>query len=717
MAFETRELVQLDQPVSKQTWTLSSDVLDFTPDDALHHLAAELVAESDVIESCPPKKKLSGATIDMLRRLKVVWVRYCQTMALRDPEGYACPLTVLRDGPAKKYMIFFAWYCMNYPARRLNSYDSKWRALRCLFFFEFDSVINPTISRHVNNYIRKELCEKFNLLEGTRPKRELGPVGLYSLLDYHWTLDREIFKHERERLQVATVLLFISYTSLRPGSLVESNCYRGTNQSLQYKDVRVFLLRADNENASVLVLELDAWLQKGKRHRAELTTFTMYEQPGNLILCPVTHFLGLAFADVAFRNEKLTPENIRTLQVPKDQGKLQIKFKDEVSEVPIFRRVEQTAFGPRISAERAMPYNTLHFAVGRLGQRGGCDFALHPYAIRRYVATTMDASGVSTAQLCLSLGHAGADTFRKHYQSRRVTVDVQSCFLGTRSRADLIKAASETYTRRHPDLPQRPPEEEKQQISRDSQLCDMREKRQQLKDLLTAKYGGLKRARQSSTCEDLIQKWDRYSRDIMKRSRTLKKKSHREALYTFHDNADVLEVDAQLNGRTTCKASTLEPTLETVDHQILERRRFAALVEEARNTEIEQAALGRIVTVAVRTLVQLCGRYECRLSKKPSVKLTISTPKPKLTLLPPKPTLLLPSTICLLCYGDRSRPIDQRTYPFACRFSLKRHLVSCHEPHFPTQPFTCPHELCGATLNGSFVQFQSHATRVHGATL
>lgn len=97
----------------------------------------------------------------------------------------------------------------------------------------------------------------------------------------------------------------IAYTSSRPGAIIESGCYSGTNEALRYKDVRVTVVRNPDEiGNNVMVMEIDILLMKGKRNKGDLTTYVIHEQDDNLAFCPIIHFLAIAFADNAFDPEK-----------------------------------------------------------------------------------------------------------------------------------------------------------------------------------------------------------------------------------------------------------------------------------------------------------------------------------------------------------------------------------------------------------------------------
>ena len=72
-------------------------------------------------------------------------------------------------------------------------------------------------------------------------------------------------------VQLPLLLLMIAYTSSRPGAIIESCCYSGTNEALRYKDVRVTVVRNPHEiGNNVMVMEIDILLMKGIRNKGDL---------------------------------------------------------------------------------------------------------------------------------------------------------------------------------------------------------------------------------------------------------------------------------------------------------------------------------------------------------------------------------------------------------------------------------------------------------------
>lgn len=60
------------------------------------------------------------------------------------------------------------------------------------------------------------------------------------LLHHHYVLSTEYSAHEQERLQPGLFILLVMSTTARPAVIIKDSVYRGTNESLKYKDVELF---------------------------------------------------------------------------------------------------------------------------------------------------------------------------------------------------------------------------------------------------------------------------------------------------------------------------------------------------------------------------------------------------------------------------------------------------------------------------------------------
>ena len=111
-----------------------------------------------------------------------------------------------------------------------------------------------------------------------KPIHTVGYNILLGMNHYHWKSDTEIFPIERERVQVAAVLLFLAFAGARPGAIVESGTrgIRGSNEALLYRDVKLRLLQP-LRGVPLLFLEVTIRLDKGKCKRPAPKTITLYE--------------------------------------------------------------------------------------------------------------------------------------------------------------------------------------------------------------------------------------------------------------------------------------------------------------------------------------------------------------------------------------------------------------------------------------------------------
>lgn len=112
-------------------------------------------------------------------------------------------------------------------------------------------------------------------------------------------------------------------------------------------------------------------------------TFQMSSCPGQ---CPIVHFLGLAFADDAFKAVR-QPRQLGLLHVPKGKHSLPLEWKESMLNIPIFRHCQQDG---TIAPSRAMMYDDLASQISDLGYRAKFRDVLRTYCLRRGVANVID---------------------------------------------------------------------------------------------------------------------------------------------------------------------------------------------------------------------------------------------------------------------------------------------------------------------------------------
>jgi hypothetical protein len=110
--------------------------------------------------------------------------------------------------------------------------------------------------------------------------------------------------------------------------------------------------------------------------------FAFYEAE-DLACCGVTFMLALALADNAFKNKFTSLKDIYSLVVPPDTDRIRLQWDDEWAERPVFRDVEHTASGIRISKTKALQYTKHRHHLVRLGRTCGYEKRLEFYDLRR----------------------------------------------------------------------------------------------------------------------------------------------------------------------------------------------------------------------------------------------------------------------------------------------------------------------------------------------
>jgi hypothetical protein len=116
-----------------------------------------------------------------------------------------------------------------------------------------------------------------------------------------------------------------------------------------------------------------------KRPRKEFT----FLEGADLPLCPLMYFLPLAFADDAFDANLCTPEQIYKLRIPPWKPKIEIKWKAEWRERPIFRDIEPTSDGVRISDTKHLDMQKHRANTKVLGREAGFRKIPEYYDLRR----------------------------------------------------------------------------------------------------------------------------------------------------------------------------------------------------------------------------------------------------------------------------------------------------------------------------------------------
>jgi len=112
------------------------------------------------------------------------------------------------------------------------------------------------------------LIDQFGLKETGRFRGNMNADDVLAILYHHWVLCDDYYPEERQRLQHAAMDIFCSSTTARAGTIVESSCYFGRNEALEYRDIELYALRDSEYPGGVkLGMLVQLRLLKGRRNR------------------------------------------------------------------------------------------------------------------------------------------------------------------------------------------------------------------------------------------------------------------------------------------------------------------------------------------------------------------------------------------------------------------------------------------------------------------
>jgi hypothetical protein len=162
---------------------------------------------------------------------------------------------------------------------------------------------------------------------------------------------------------------------------------------------------------------------------------------------------------------------------------------------------------------------------------------------------------------------------------------------------------------------------------------------------------------------------------------------------------------------TPCSESPLLPSFDLKERKILPALLFPDFHGESKEDSVTSPRLCR----PVKALTSLCRR--CSKPVKPSETL-FECLKEEIVhheQIPDVFPIVVPGTVCLFYLGDTSLSARARTYAYARRSTLTRHVERNHLGlRKSDDDFLCPHPSCTArvTLLGA-MHFKSHAATVH----
>lgn len=338
------------------------------------------------------------------------------------------------------FKLFLEWHLENSKVGALSTLETRWKYLRLYYTCEVGHAIDKNMSTEITAFL-SQLAFKADLQQDKKPKGVITHHDVGHLLRSHWEYQWDgrqwRLKDGRRRIELALIVLLLSYTAGRPRAVLDTMCHLG--EALKYKNFEIVAIRNGGER--LYTMKVSYHLVKGNWGKGKNPTeFHCFEDKESLIYCPLQLFLALALADNAFEMVK-TQNDIENLSIPVSQEGLTLKFREEILEQNVFRNKKGNP----------LSYDKFLLAFKEMAWKAGFPGRVSPYHIRRGAGIAID-SMATIAQRMHAMNHTVPDVF-KSYQPSSTLVDTQGAFMRQDPRQGLKDKLLSSGLLRDPNAP------------------------------------------------------------------------------------------------------------------------------------------------------------------------------------------------------------------------------------------------------------------------
>ncbi|KAK4148395.1 hypothetical protein C8A00DRAFT_47713 [Chaetomidium leptoderma] len=397
--------------------------------------------------------------------------------------------------------------------------------------------MNGAVLYDIGNWIPAVLTPLLDLDISVKNKSGLYVADLDLMLHHHWVLDKEVYSHERLRVQMAAVLVIAGATSTRPGALIGSLCYKDV-------EFHVFRPAPGSRRARVgLVVKLTKIKRSAGKSRPKKYGF---HEEDTLLHDPVLYMESIAFADMAFEALK-DPEDIYHFVIPPGSDRIILSWKPEWRDRPIFRALQGRGNNVGVALDKALQYKTARDCLIGLGRAVGFEKQLEWYDLRRGSGKKLHKA-LKPEEANQSMGHTLGDTttYVRFYTTDFIEVDFQEIVFGSEPQRDLIHLMGRLL--RNGDAPTRLTDEQKMEINLDPKLSKMRQKRDRVRAEIRKQGWTDKTAKLHQLGRRLLGRHNSYHRQAESHRKRLHDQRLSQAIQEFHALAHGEEIRRQLNG-------------------------------------------------------------------------------------------------------------------------------------------------------------------------
>ena len=185
------------------------------------------------------------------------------------------PYHTLKKSPAGRINNFFHWMCNEYTVKKVSSVTTYCHHLSQVYIKYKGRRINPLVLKKVyevckysfkghrtqltvaDEFIVGSLAQEHGLDDSETDKPLLNAGDCSKILRCHSVMDTNHFPHERQRVEVAILLLLAVVTGSRPKALL----------GIMYEDIDLFVLRDKTTGQVALTLQLRLKKIKSRQKR------------------------------------------------------------------------------------------------------------------------------------------------------------------------------------------------------------------------------------------------------------------------------------------------------------------------------------------------------------------------------------------------------------------------------------------------------------------
>ncbi|KAI9889352.1 MAG: hypothetical protein M1814_005520 [Vezdaea aestivalis] len=646
-----------------------------------------------------PLDLYAESTTSHINRLEKLWREYSKELHLD-------PYHELRKCQAVRIENFLHWMLNNYTVKKTSALVTYWHQLSQLYIRWKGHRVKPEVLKRVEAYIHGPLTHEHKLDELETEKPLLEVEDFILVLQCHWVTDTNVFPHERQRVQLATILLLAAFTGSRPQALLE----------IEYRDLDLFILHDAKTDKTHLMMQLQLTKTKSqkKRKRPKTYTFCLDENP---MFCIISHIISLAQADGAFAVRDLAADAIFKLKVRPGLRCQKISWSQDWLRKRVLRASVQTKAGVRTSEAEGLTYNKYNDWVKRLGVATGFVQVMTTYCLRRATGNRInDDPHSNDAVRNLVMDHTGSMIFQRNYLSRMIRYDSQAAYMGNEHQTHLIRAASRMSRLIDPRRPKKLTAEQRKKVPCDQDIQDLYTRRDQL-------YGELRSAHQfiyQATGTPAYNEYDEIRKAIDKTIKLRERMLLKQIQAEYDIEAPVQDIQQQLSGEIEYFDEFASVT-KAVQHAFKERSRIAKAFFESPAELKHGDKHARRVSI-INDLVSLCSLRERRPPHKPRRQRVVNTlashdqldleSESSIREIDTYP-IICDSLQCLFCLGDKGLSSKDRCQRYKSKFSMQRHVGKHLELYQPDESILCPHPRCHGILLNSAMHFKNHAARVH----